>query len=101
MEAPAALMTSRRQALSTLAMGTIFLPRAVFAQAPAKARRVGLLMSTNPTAAAHIVTAFAEGLAESGRVVGRDVLVEYRWAEGHADRFPELAAELVRLKMDV
>ena len=94
-------MTSRRRVISSLASGVIFLPRAALAQASAKTRRVGLLMTTNPTAAAHIVTAFAEGLAESGRVVGRDVVVEYRWAEGHPERLPDLAAELVRLKMDV
>ena len=94
-------MTSRRRVVSSLVMGTIFLPRAALAQAPAKTRRVGLLMSTTPTAAAHIVTAFAEGLAELGRIVGKDVALEYRWAAGHAERFPELAAELVRLKMDV
>jgi len=95
-------MTSRRQIIASLAWGAIVLPRAAAAQAQsAKARRVGLLMSTTPTAAAHIVSAFAEGLAERGRVVGRDVVVEYRWAEGHADRFPDLAAELVRMKMDV
>ena len=64
-------------------MGIVLLPRADPAQASAKTRRVGLLMSTTPTAAAHIVTAFAEGLGELGHVVGKDVVVEYRWAEGH------------------
>ena len=82
-------------------MGAILLPRAVSAQAPAKTRRIGLLMSTTPTAAAHIVAAFAEGMGELGHVVGKDVVVEYRWAEGHAERFAELAAELVRLRVDV
>ncbi len=94
-------MIDRRQVLSGLVMGAILLPRTVAAQAPGKTPRVGLLMSTTPTAAAHIVAAFAEGLGERGHVVGKDVVVEYRWAEGHMERFDDLAAELVRLKMNV
>ena len=94
-------MTSRRQVLTGLALGALLLPRTVNAQAPAGTRRVGLLMSTTRTTAAHIVAAFTEGLGEHGYVVGKNVAVEYRWAEGDAERIGELAADLVRLEMDV
>ena len=77
------------------------LPVAAYAQTPAKPRRVGLLMSTTPVAAAHIVAAFADGLRERGHVEGKDVVLEYRWAEGKPERFAELAADLVQQRVDV
>jgi putative ABC transport system substrate-binding protein len=76
-------------------------PRAAYAQAPAKARRIGLLMTTTPVAAAHIVVAFADGLRELGHVEGKNVLFEYRWAAGDRERFAEMAADLVRQHVDV
>jgi putative ABC transport system substrate-binding protein len=76
-------------------------PIATYAQTPAKARRVGLLMTTTPAAAAHIIVAFADGLRELGHVEGKNVLFEYRWAEGDRERFAEMAADLVRQHMDV
>jgi putative ABC transport system substrate-binding protein len=71
-------------------------PRGVAADTPLKGRRIGLLMSTTPMAASHIVTAFAEGLRELGHVEGQNIVFEYRWAEGKPERFAELAADLVR-----
>ena len=79
----------------------MLLPRTVEAQAPAKARRVGLLMSTTPATAAHIVAAFGEGLRDLGHIEGTNVVLEYRWAEGRPERLAELAADLVRQRMDV
>ena len=58
-------------------------------------------MTTNPKAAAHIVVGFKEGLAEHGWIEGRNVALEFRWAEGNTKQFPTMAAELVRLKVDV
>jgi putative ABC transport system substrate-binding protein len=76
-------------------------PRAAYAQTPAKARRIGLLMTTTPAAAAHIIVAFADGLRELGHVEGKNVLFEYRWAAGDRERFAEMAADLVRQHVDV
>ena len=76
-------------------------PMAAYAQTPAKARRIGLLMTTTPAAAAHIVVAFADGLRELGHVEGKNVLFEYRWAAGDRERFAEMAADLVRQHVDV
>jgi putative ABC transport system substrate-binding protein len=45
--------------------------------------------------------AFEQGLADTGSIEGRNVTIEYRWAEGHYDRFPALVADLVRLKVAV
>ncbi len=94
-------MTGRRSVILNLAVAAVLLPRAIHAEAPAKARRVGLLMSTTPAAAAHIVAAFVDGLRERGHAEGKDVVFEYRWAESHAERFAELAADLVRQRIDV
>jgi ABC-type uncharacterized transport system substrate-binding protein len=94
-------VTSRRSVIRNLTLAAVLLPPAIHAQASAKARRVGLLMSTTPAAAAHIVAAFADALRELGHVEGKDVVFEYRWAESHAERFAELAADLVRQRMEV
>jgi putative ABC transport system substrate-binding protein len=92
---------NRRPVIWILAVATVLLPLAGYAEGPAKARRVALLMSTTPTAAPHIVAAFADGLRELGRAEGKDVMLEYRWAESHPERFAELAADLVRQRPDV
>jgi len=62
---------------------------------------IGFLASTSPEPLAHFVAAFSQGLSETGYVEGQNVALEYRWAEDHYDRLPELAAELVGLKVDV
>ena len=56
---------------------------------------VGFLGSTSPAPYAYIVAAVRQGLNETGFVEGRNVAIEYRWAEGKYDRLPALAAELV------
>ena len=57
---------------------------------------VGFLSSRSPGEAAKVVAAFQDGLSESGYIVGRNVTIEFRWAEGQYDRLPPLAADLVR-----
>ena len=68
------------------------------AQPPSKPARIGLLViARNPL----IESAFPEGLAQLGYESGRDVVVEWRSADGHTDRLPRLAVELVRLRVDI
>jgi putative ABC transport system substrate-binding protein len=62
---------------------------------------VGFLNAASPDLFAHVVRAFHLGLSETGYVEGRNVAIEYRWAENQYDRLPELAAELVRRRVSV
>ena len=74
---------------------------AVRAQTPAKIRRIGLSSPFSPSTAAPFFKAFRVGLGELGWVEGKNISIEYRYAEGKNDRLPDLAADLVRLKVDV
>jgi putative ABC transport system substrate-binding protein len=71
------------------------------AQQPTKIPRIGFLAGTKPAPVAARVAAFRQGLRELGYVEGKNIIVEYRYAEGKADRERELAAELAHLKVDV
>src|SRR5438552_8844590 len=71
-------------------------PTAAFAQTRTKVRTVGLLMTTSRSVASHIAAAVVDGLRELGHTEGKNVLFEYRWAEGQRERLAELGAELVR-----
>ena len=62
---------------------------------------IGWLSSASPGQRAGIFAAFDQGLRESGWVEGQNVAIEYRWAEGHYDRLPALAADLVDRRVDV
>ena len=62
---------------------------------------IGFLSSRSPGEAAGSVAAFRQGLVETGYVEGQNLAIEYRWAEGHYDRLPALAADLVGRKADV
>ncbi len=74
---------------------------AVHAQAPATVRRIGLLSPLSPADAASWHQAFRLGLRDLGWVEGKNISIEYRYAEGKSDRLPDLAADLVRLKVEV
>ncbi len=71
------------------------------AQQPAKIPRIGYLGTNFPTTNPARIEAFRQGLRELGYVEGKNIVIEWRYAEGKADRLPGLAAELVRLKVDV
>ena len=90
----------RRTFLSTLTGGLLAAPLAAEAQQAAKVARIGYL-SPNLAASPHLRDAFLQGLHDLGYVEGRNVVIEYRDAEGKLERLPALAAELVALKVDV
>jgi putative ABC transport system substrate-binding protein len=71
------------------------------AQQPVKIPRIGILISTSPSNATRRVQAFQQGLRELGYVEGKNIIIEYRYADGKLDPLAELAAELVRLKVHV
>jgi putative ABC transport system substrate-binding protein len=91
----------RRVFISTLAGGLLAAPLAVEAQQPGKVFQVGFLATATPSLMSAWLTAFREGLRERGYVEGKNISMEYRWGEGKPERFPGLAAELVKLKVDV
>jgi putative ABC transport system substrate-binding protein len=62
---------------------------------------VGFLSSASPDLYAYVVSAFRQGLSETGHVEGRNVAIEFRWAHGQNDRLPALAADLVRRQVSV
>ena len=71
------------------------------AQQPGKVPRIGYLSATSPSVNPTRIEAFRQGLRELGYVEGKNIIIEWRYAEGNLDRLRELAAELVRLKVDL
>ena len=71
------------------------------AQQPNKVPLIGYLCPTRPSSLLARTEAFRQGLKELGYIEGKNIALEYRWAEGKIDRLPDLAAELVRLKIEV
>ena len=95
-------MTGVRLALSTtLVLGGLFSPVAAEAQQAAKIARIGYLAANLAGTPLASHEAFLQGLRDLGYVEGRNVVIEYRDAEGKDERLPALAAELVALKVDV
>ena len=90
----------QRRAFLVGALGLLTVPPAVEAQPVAKVPRIGFL-ALYPSANPHLRQAFLQGLRDLGYVEGRNVVIEYRSAEGMLDRLPALATELVALRVDV
>jgi putative ABC transport system substrate-binding protein len=86
-----------------LALGAMLLALSFQAEAqqPKKLPRIGFLAVNPPSALSARVEAFRQGLRDLGYVEGKNIVIEWRFGEGRADRVPALAAELVRLKVDI
>jgi len=91
---------NRREFVTLLGGAPVAWPLAARAQPPA-VPVIGFISGRSPTDSEALATAFRRGLADSGYVEGRNVAIEYRWAEYHNERLPALAADLVRLKVAV
>jgi putative ABC transport system substrate-binding protein len=102
------MMIIRAALVAALALGFLAAPLAADAQPAGKIPRIGLRSPASPSDAggnpsdlAVLFAAFREGLRKLGYVEGQNITIESRWAEGNYDRLPGLAADLVRLKVDV
>ena len=93
----------KKASLSAILIVVVLVAVAVIAKAqqPKKVPQIGFLASGSPSSIVPNRKAFQQGLRELGYVEGENIIIEYRWAEGKLDRLPELATELVRLKVDV
>src|SRR5262245_18616219 len=85
----------RREFIALLGAGVTGWPLAARAQQTALPV-VGLLRTTPANASAHLIPSFHKGLAEGGFVLGQNVAIEYRWADGRPERLPGLVADLIR-----
>jgi putative tryptophan/tyrosine transport system substrate-binding protein len=90
----------RREFITLVGGAAVSWPLAAQAQQP-KLSTIGFLGSGTPAVQSQWTTSFVQRLRELGWIEGRTIAIEYRWAEGSSDRAAELAAEFVRLKVDV
>jgi ABC-type uncharacterized transport system substrate-binding protein len=95
------MTASRLILMVTLTLGLFAAPLATQAQPAGKAPRIGVLVGASREMALHNIEAFRQGLRESGYVEGQSIAIEWRYADGKWERFSDLVAELVRLKVDV
>jgi putative ABC transport system substrate-binding protein len=92
---------NRRAFMAAAGVGVLAAPLGARAQPPAKPARIGLLGLGSSEGTASRLEALRAGLRELGYVEGKSIVMEYRWADGHTGRLPDLADELVDLKVDV
>ena len=93
-------MNTRRKLLVALGAGAFAVPLSCFAQS-AKVARVGYLGVTSAASAKSRIEALRVGLRELGYVEGKNLVIEFRWADDKYERLPALMAELIGLKVDV
>jgi putative tryptophan/tyrosine transport system substrate-binding protein len=91
----------RREFIALLGGAPVAWPLAARAQQPGKLPTIGLLGAATPSTTSPWIAAFVQRLREFGWIEGRNIAIEYRWAEGRTERYGEIAAEFVRLKVDV
>jgi len=91
----------RRTFIGSVASSLLAAPLGVEAQQPAKIPRIGFLGLASASSFAKQVEAFRAGLRDLGYLEGKNIVIDYRWAEGKYDRYPALAADLIRMKVDV
>jgi putative ABC transport system substrate-binding protein len=91
----------RRDFLTVLGVAAAGAPLTAASQDPRKLPRIGFLGNSTAILEANLVGPFREGLRDLGYVDGRNIVIEYRWAEGSYERFPSLIAELLAMKVDV
>ena len=87
-----------------LALSLMLAPLVAEAQREAKVPRIGVLLTGSPPRGnlpSTMIDAFRQGLRDYGYVEGQNIAIEWRWAEGRSDRLPDLATELVRLRVDI
>lgn len=90
-----------RRRFVALIGGALAAPALVMAQPSGKVHRIGWLGIAPRPAVAHLVAALEQGLRDHGDVVGRNVAIEFRFADGKPERLPDLARDLVRSNVDV
>jgi putative ABC transport system substrate-binding protein len=91
----------RRRFLLTSLAGALAAPLATEAQSAGKIPRIGVLFASTPAATSHLVDGFRQGLREHGYVEGQHIILERRYGQVGAERMSGLAAELVRIKVDI
>lgn len=94
-------LVKRRVFLGSLTAGLLAAPRVARAQQAGKVYRLGILEAVPAAQNAANLDALRKGLRDLGYVEGRNLVIEYRSADGRAERFPDLTSELVRLKVDL
>src|SRR3984893_2127310 len=90
----------RREFIGVLG-GAAAWPLTARGQQPSRLQTIGVFGAASRSTSHTWIAAFVQRLRDLGWIEGRNVAIEYRWAEGHNERYTEIAAELVRLKVDV
>lgn len=96
-----AIKLTRRKFIAALSGAAVACPLAARGQQAGRLPTIGFLRADTPSSSDHLIAAFVARLRELGWIEDRTVAIEYRWSEGRTDRLQEIAAEFVRLKVDV